>query len=186
LNATRGNGVVVLLLAPILSASVWAGNAFGQCRSGGQSRPGMSPGLQSQNPVQSNFLQQGQQGDALLQQLDLQNALRIQELGWLASMQRQAYQQQRRLATALGRDPDLPVVLPPSPPPPDPEEAAAGLLRVANALVADAKSARRSGERDVANRLLDRAEERLQKIVKRYQSTQAADEAARILDRLDR
>jgi hypothetical protein len=133
---------------------------------------------------QNSFLQQGQQGDALLQQLNLQSVLRMQELGWLTLFQRQG--QQRRLATGQGRDSDLPAVLPPSRPPADPEDTAAGLLRVASALVADAKSARQFGEHNTADRLLDRAEERLKKIVKRYQGTQSAGTAARILDTLDR
>jgi hypothetical protein len=183
---------VVLLLAALLSGSVSTGNAWGQCRNGGQSRQPASPGLQSQNLVPSSLLQQGQlrqstfsqQGDALLSQINLQNALRMQDLGWLTLMQRQG--RQRRLATASERDPDPPAVLPPSPPPADREETAAGLLRVASALVADAKSARQFGERAEANRLLDRAEDRLLHITKRYQGTQAAGSAARILNTLDR
>jgi hypothetical protein len=130
-------------------------------------------------------LQQGQPGDAVLQQMNLQNALRMQELEWLVMLQRHR-QQQRSLTTGQGRDSDGPAALPPSPPPADPEDTAAGLLRVASALVADAKSVRQFGESDLSNRLLDRAEERLRKIVKRYQGTQAAGEAGRILDTLDR
>lgn len=192
MHAIKGKRNVAVLVAALLSGFVSTGYAWGQCRNGGQSRQPASSGLQSQNPSpssflqqgQNTFLQQGQQSDAFATQFNLQNALRMQELGWLTLMQRQG--QSRRLATAAGRDPDAPAVLPPSPPPADREDTAAGLLRVANALVADARSARQFGERAEANRLLHRAEERLQHITKRYQGTQAALSAARILDTLDR
>src|SRR5262249_45422772 len=126
LKSRHANGAIALLLAPVVSITFSPGIVCAQCRSGGQTRQGTSPGVQLQTQMQYPFLQQGQPGqyaylqqgqlgDGLLQQMDLQYALRMQELGWLLMLQQQR-QQQRGLTTIQRRDPELPVVWPSSPP----------------------------------------------------------------------
>jgi hypothetical protein len=140
-------------------------------------------GLQVPNQQPDNMLLALQQQNAMLaaalQQQQQQNAI-------------QAQRQQRNAVAAQARiQPNIPVVevrdLPRVEPekaaqkPEDPEETAARLVSIAVKLTTDAGSIQRNGEQDLARRLRERAEKRLQTVVEKYPQTRAADEAKDLL-----
>jgi hypothetical protein len=65
--------------------------------------------------------------------------------------------------------------------PDNPEEVAARQLKIARELLADADTTQQQGERDRANRMRQRAGERLQKLVENFSGTLAAAEARDLL-----
>jgi hypothetical protein len=146
-----------------------------------------------QRQQQSAFLQQA----AFQQQIALQNLLAQQQV--LAAQQqpqpqqnslgviRQGPQQQQQLQRVAMTQPlaaSQPAASAIVPQPVDPEEAASRQLRIARALAADAETASLAGDSESATRLRLRVAERLQRITSRYPETQAADEAEKLMRKI--
>ena len=136
-----------------------------------------------------------QQQAAFQQRIALQNLLSQQQVLTLQQQPqqnsfgvvRQRPQQQQQLQRVAMTQPLAavqPAVSDIVPQPEDPEEAASRQLRIARALVADAETASQAGDSDLETKLRTRVAERLQRITSKYPGTQAADEAEKLMRRI--
>jgi hypothetical protein len=185
---------VPLVLLTSLALLLASGHAQAQCRGGQQQNRSQRPMVQQQPTGQQQAVLQA----ALLQQQQLmqQQLMRQQQQNVLQAALPQQPQQvvlqgalpqqapaQPAVAPQLRVVP-MPVDRPSVPPPANREDAANRQLQLAQDLVADATTAQVTGEWDRANRMRDRAGDRLRQIVGQFPGTRAADQAQQVLARL--
>lgn len=152
---------------------------------GGQQQHTMQMPLQPQQDYTMQAALQQQQQYALLaalQQQQQQNAMLAAALREQRRLQRQQQQKDAAPNALKQLANDEEVVQKRE----DPEEIAATRLKIARWLAADAVAAEKKGDRQLAIKLRDQAEERLQVVVSKYQGTKAADDAKELLDKLGR
>jgi delta 1-pyrroline-5-carboxylate dehydrogenase len=146
-----------------------------------------APQQQQQNAMLAALLQQQQQNAMLAaqqQQPQQQNAFRPvgQQPQGQQNVVRAALPQQQNVAAAQPRAvvPDVQD----DPVPEDPQDVAARRVKLARALLSEARAADREGDRDLAQKLRDRAGDRLQQVVAKFPGTRASDEAQTLLDKM--
>jgi hypothetical protein len=201
-----GRRIVSVLVVAASALGLAVGAARAQCHgcvSMGRPAFGMSPRpilFQPSLPPSSMAALGLQQGVVLAAMQQQQNALAA---GWqlqqqqnavAAALQVQRQQPQngvlavRQLGPRNAGEAPRPVLPRPEQkeavPPLDREEAAARRVMIANQLASDASRTRRAGEADRAARMFERVGEHLKEVVEKYPQTQAAGEAAALLEKL--
>jgi hypothetical protein len=157
----------------------------GCCMMGGGQQRSMQMVMQPQldYSMQAALQQQQYAMLAALQQQQQQNAMLAAAFQQQRRLQRQQQQLDARPKPLARQFPDDEEVVQKRE---SPEEIAVTRLKIARRLAADAEAAETNGERPLATRLRDQAEERLRVVVSKYQGTKAADDAQELLGRLGR
>ena len=201
------SGTLVLFVSQC-SAQCQGGSQQQSGTSGTQStsralRQGRGVAFQLQRAGVQNTFQRAQQSAlqqqlALQQQVALQNLLGQQQLAALGQQQqppqqstlglvRQRTQQQQLQRVGLTQPPtaQAPLSVGSDPQSEDPETTASRQLNIARALVVDSEKAGQAGDSELATQLRIRAAERLQRLTTKYSGTQAADEAQKLMRRIE-